>query len=95
MAFLFQCWFFIALVFLRFFFLLLFGVCGWCKLLIYLLCNQLRNRPWFSERDIKKSYWPHSYIYITETVSRVSMWLALLNCVTTQYEGGGAGGLQQ
>lgn len=50
MAFLFQCWFFITPVFLWFFFLLLFGVCGWCKLLIYLLCNQLRNRSGFSCR---------------------------------------------
>lgn len=51
MAFLFQRWFFITLVFLWFFFFLLFRVCGWCKLLIYLLCNQLRDRSWFSVRE--------------------------------------------
>lgn len=67
MAFPFQCWFFITFVFLWFFFLILFGVSGWCKLLIYLLCNQLRNRPWFSERD-KIGYWPYSYMYIWWTV---------------------------
>lgn len=34
------------------FFLVLF-VRGWCELLVYLLCDQLRNGAWFSERDKK------------------------------------------
>lgn len=68
MAFLFQQWIFITFVFLRLFFLVLFGVCGGCKLLIYLLCNQLRNRPWFSEKHEKISYWTYSYIHTCRTV---------------------------